>query len=255
MEAIQVVGMWPAWGLPSPSPFCLKLETWLRMEKISYTSLSLSKPPQSKTGKVPYLLFADGSTLADSNMIIETLAQERGIDLNYGASPEEQARAHVILRTLEENLYFAAVWERWLHPEFWPITRQGYFERIPGGLRPLIAGLIRRKVRASLHGQGVSRHEPARIAAMVAGDLQALSTLLGQRPFFLGERPGVVDAAAYGMLANVLAFPARTPLKLALERHRNLIDFCQRIKNLYWRGAHSTGDAASSGLECERKIA
>lgn len=255
MDAIQIMGMRPAWGLPSPSPFCLKLETWLRMEKIPYTSLSLNKPPQSRTGKVPYLLLADGSTRADSNVIIETLAKERGIDLGYGVSPEEQARAHVILRTIEECLYFAGVRERWLHPEFWSITRQGYFEHLPAGMRPLIAGLIRRKVGAALNGQGVSRHEPARIAAMAAGDLQALSTLLGREFFFLGEQPGVVDASAYGMLANVLAFPARTPLKLALERQRNLIDFCQRIKNLYWREGHSSGAAASSGLVSERKIA
>lgn len=255
MEAIQVVGMRPAWGLPSPSPFCLKLETWLRMEQIPYVPRMLTRPPQSKTGKMPYLLFADSSTLADSNIIIETLANERGIDLSYGASAEEQARAHVILRTIEESLYFSAAWERWFHPEFWPITRDSYFEPLPKGLRLLVAGLIRRSMRTALHGQGTSRHEPERIAAMAASDMQALSDMLGQRPYFLGERPGVVDASAYGLLANVLAYPARTPLKLAMERHRNLIDFCQRIKNLYWRENSAAENPVSFNIESSRMIA
>jgi glutathione S-transferase len=105
---------------------------------------------------------------------------------------------------------------------------------LPSGLRPLIAVLIRRKVRTTLYGQGISRHDPTRIAALGGEDLRSLSTLLGSRPFFLGDRPTVVDASAYGMLANLLAFPERTPLKLAVESHANLIEFCGRIKSAYW---------------------
>lgn len=235
MEPIRVVGMKPAWSLPSPSPFCLKLETWLRMTKIPYTPLALDKPPESKTGKVPYILQADGSTLADSNVIIDALAQKHGIDLVYGRTPEEKARSHAILRMLEESLYFAAVWERWLHPEFWPITRDGYFDSLPSGLRTVFAGLIRRKIKAALHGQGMSRHTPARIADLGAADIKALSALLGDNAFFNGDRPGVVDASAYGMLANLLGFPARTPLKSAVEACPNLVEFCRRIKTEYWQ--------------------
>ena len=238
MDPIQVAGMTPVWGLPSPSPFCLKLETWLRMEGIPYTPIALTKPPQSRTGKVPYILHGNGSTLADSNRIIETVAAERGIDLAYGATPEQQSRAHVILRTIEESLYFIAVCERWLQPECWPVTREGYFGQLPAGLRPLIAGLVRRKIRGALHGQGISRHESSAIAAVAAADVQALSVLLGEQPFFMGERPGVVDASAYGSLANVLAFPVRTPLKLAVESHPNLVQFCRRIESAYWREGH-----------------
>ncbi|MBI1889459.1 MAG: glutathione S-transferase family protein [Burkholderiales bacterium] len=235
MESIRIAGMRPVWGLPSPSPFCLKLETWLRFEGIPYSQVILNKPPQSKTGKVPYLLRADGSTLADSNVIIETLAKERGIDLGYGCTPEEQARAHAVLRMIEESLYFAAVWERWMDAKFWPTTREGYFGHLPAGLSKLIAGMIRKKVRTALHGQGISRHEPARIAAFGGADVKVLSSALGNRSFFSGERPGVVDASAYGTLANLLGFPESTPLKAVVEAHPNLVEFCRRIKSGYWR--------------------
>lgn len=234
MQTVRIVGMRPVWGLQSPSPFCLKLETWLRMAGIPYDPISLEKPPRSKTGKVPYLLLNDGATLADSNLIIRTLASERGIDLQGRQTPEEQARTHAILRLVEESLYFAAVWERWMLPEYWPITRDGYFGTLPAPLRSVFAGLVRRKLKAALHGQGTLRYEPDEIAARGAADVRALSALLGQQAYFGGEQPGVADAAVYGALANLLGFPARTGLKSAVEACTNLVAFCRRIEAAYW---------------------
>lgn len=241
MKPVQIVGMRPVWGLQSPSPFCLKLETWLRMAGIAYTRRSLDKLPQSKSGKVPYLLLDDGTTLADSNVIIRTLARERGIDLDAGQSPEERASAHAVLRLVEESLYFTAVWERWMLPAFWPITRDGYFGTLPGPLRALFAGLVRRKIKAILHGQGTLRYEPDEIAVRGAADMRALSALLGKENWFHGERPGVADAAAYGVLANLLGFPGATGLKSAVQACPNLVAFCHRIESAYWSAPSSSG--------------
>ena len=243
MQAVRIVGMRPVWGLRSPSPFCLKLETWLRMHAIAYESVYLDKPPRSSTGKVPYLLPARGAPLADSNVIIRTLARERGIGLERGRTPEEQARSLTILRLVEESLYFAAAWERWMLPACWPVTRDGYFGMLPGPLRSLFAGLARRKLKAALHGQGILRYEADEIAARGGADIRALSALLGQQAFFEGERPGVADASAYGALANLLGFPLRTPLKSAVEACPNLVAFCRRIEQAYWPDS-VTGDPA-----------
>ena len=241
MQAVRIVGMKPVWGLRSPSPFCLKLETWLRIAGIPYDAISLTRPPQSKTGKVPYMLLDDGATLADSNVIIRTLARERGINLGAERSPEEQARAHAILRMVEESLYFAAAWERWMLPEFWPITRDGYFGMLPGPLRTVFGALARRKLKAALYGQGILRYGPDEIAVRAADDIRALSALLGQRAFFEGEHAGVVDAVVYGALANLLGFPAQTPLKTAVEACPNLVAFCRRIEAAYWTGLSPSG--------------
>ena len=251
MQSVRIVGMKPIWGLRSPSPFCLKLETWLRMAGIPYDSISLNRPPQSKTGKVPYMLLDNGATLADSNVIIRTLARERGIELGPEQSPEEQARAHAILRMVEESLYFAAVWERWMLPEFWPITRDGYFGTLAGPLRTLFAGLVRHKLKTTLYGQGMLRYEPDEIATRAVSDIRALSALLGQRAFFQGEHAGVVDAAVYGALANLLGFPEQTPLKTAVEACPNLAAFCRRIESVYWTDLSSSGRNVASMTSSE----
>ena len=252
MQSVQIVGMRPVWGLQSPSPFCLKLETWLRMAGIPYDSIGLNKPPQSKTGKVPYMLLHKGATLADSNIIIRTLARERGIDLDLERTPEEQARGHAILRMVEESLYFASAWERWMLPEFWPITRDGYFGTLPSPLRTLFAGLVRRKLKAALYGQGVLRYERDEIVARGASDILSLSALLGQQAFFQGEQAGVVDATVYGALANLLGFPGSTPLKSAVEACPNLIAFCRRIESAYWTDLASLDKSVASTPAIQR---
>jgi glutathione S-transferase len=251
MTAVRIVGMRPAWGLPSPSPFCLKLETWLRFAGIPYDALSLDRPPQSKTRKFPYLLLDDGSILADSKLIIGRLAREHGTDLDAGQTPEQQAQAHAVLRLVEDSLYFAAAWERWMLPASWPLTRDANFGTLPGPLRAIVASLVRRKLKRALHGQGILRYEPEQVAARGIADIRALSALLGQRDYFQGERPGEADASVYGALANLLGFPERTPLRSAVEACPNLVAFCRRIEDRYWRkpaapGANAASDSAAS---------
>lgn len=246
MQAVRIVGMRPIWGLPSPSPFCLKLETWMRMSGIPYEPIALAKPPQSKTGKVPYLLLEDGSVLADSNVIIQTLARERGIDLERGRTPKELARTHAILRLVEESLYFVGAWERWMVSAWWPITRDGYFGALPRPLRGLFAGMVRRKLKAALHGQGILRYQADEIAARGAADIRALSALLGNQDFFEGDQPGVVDASVYGVLANGLGFPASTLSKSTIEACPNLVAFCRRIEDAYWSKPPSSGSDSTS---------
>jgi len=42
-------------GLPNPSPFCMKLETYLRLAGLPYTVHTLRGRPGSATGKAPYI--------------------------------------------------------------------------------------------------------------------------------------------------------------------------------------------------------
>jgi hypothetical protein len=48
----------PAFGLPNASPFCLKLETWLRMAGLPYEAprMTLSAMGRSPKGKLPYIV-------------------------------------------------------------------------------------------------------------------------------------------------------------------------------------------------------
>ena len=62
----------PAWGLPNASPFCMKVETYLRMCNLPYTTVNVLNPAKGPKGKLPYI--TDGSNIvADSGLILDYL--------------------------------------------------------------------------------------------------------------------------------------------------------------------------------------
>ena len=85
------------------SPPCLKLETYLRINKIPYESDYSFR--MSSKGKVPWIEY-NGATVADSNLIVRFLNEEFQFDPDAHLSVEEKAIAHTMLVTLEENTYW-----------------------------------------------------------------------------------------------------------------------------------------------------
>ncbi|VDO57252.1 unnamed protein product [Haemonchus placei] len=61
--------------IPSPSPFALKVETWLRMADIPYTNISNEFTKMSSKGQIPFVE-VNGRQVADSNFIIDHLIEE-----------------------------------------------------------------------------------------------------------------------------------------------------------------------------------
>jgi len=71
----------PAYGLPTPSPYALKLETWLRMVDIPYEIEIVTRTINSPKQTVPYIGDA-GELIADTGFIIEYLERKHGLDLD-----------------------------------------------------------------------------------------------------------------------------------------------------------------------------
>ena len=86
-----------------------------------------------------------------------------------------------------------------------------------------------RNSRNTLQGQGTGRHTREQVYAMGNADLQALSDALGDKPFFLGDKPTSYDAAIYGTLYNLMKIPTGTPLTAFACSLPNLVAFCERV--------------------------
>jgi glutathione S-transferase len=87
----------PAWGLPNPSPFCMKVETYLRMASLPYEAINNAVPFKAPKKKLPYI--EDGTRLvADSGFILKYLKLNYGDILDENLSDHEKARAHALSR-------------------------------------------------------------------------------------------------------------------------------------------------------------
>ena len=223
----------PLWGIPSPSPFCVKLGTWLRMVELPHETDHLTRPPRSRTGKVPYVTLEDGAPYADSGRIIAHLTEALALTIDDHLDPDQRQTAHLIRRTVEESLYFVVVYMRWVPDDAFAVTREGYFAPVPKPLRRLVAAIVRRQARGYVWGQGIARHHPDDVWAMGAADLAALAQKLGDREYFFGA-PSSTDAVVYGCLENIRLNPVVGPLQTALEGHANLVAHCQRMRARYW---------------------
>lgn len=225
---VVVVQFPDVWGR-NVSPFGLKLEAWLRLADIPYTvqpSMDLGKAPK---GKLPYIR-DEGRTIGDTTLIVEHLKATRGIDPDAGLTARERAEALAVQRLLEEHLYFALVWSRWIDDAGWSTLAPAFFGRVPAPARGLVAARFRRKVRRMLEQQGIGRHRPREIYGMARADLQAVADFLEDRPFLMGEQLTTVDAVAYGFLANILYVPFETELKRAAEGYPTLVTYCEAME-------------------------
>ena len=82
----------PAFGLPNASPFCMKLETYLRMAGLPYELVNSGDVLRAPKGKLPFI--DDGGTrLADTSFIIEYLKGRYGEPLDASLTPAQRTVA------------------------------------------------------------------------------------------------------------------------------------------------------------------
>lgn len=231
---IIVWGLPPIWGSPSPSPFVIKVLTWLRMAGIEHELAPLRAPPRSKTKKVPYVTLPNGEIVSDSTQIIARLSADHGVDLDAKLDEAQRARALLIQRTIEDHLYFAGVYERFATPEGFAYTRRDYFREMPAAIRWLVPWLVKRGAMKNLRGHGLGRQSPDAIFASARADIDALAVTLGDSPYFLGENATTIDATALGSLWALSSHPWKSPLRAAVEARPKLVSYVERMRSAYW---------------------
>ena len=230
---IKLLQFAPAFGLPNASPFCMKVETYLRMAALPYELVNGADVMKAPKRKLP-LIDDDGTVVADSTLIIEHLKARHGDPLDASLTPIQRAQATAFQRLIEENLYWAVVHTRWVEDAGWALTRPAFFASMPAAIRWLVPTLARRGMRAQMQGQGMGRHSAQEIHAIGCRDITALADFLADKPFMLGDAPTSLDATAYAFLANLLWVPIESPIKRHAQSRPSLEAYCQRMKARYF---------------------
>ena len=225
----------PAFGLPNASPFCMKLETWLRMAQLPFEvpAPNLRDFGKAPKGKMPFITDR-AKTLADSAFIIDYLKTTYGDRLDAWQSTQQRAVALAFTCLLEDNLYWAVVHTRWFVPKNWPLTKDAFFGKMPLPLRWIVPSMARRGMRKQMHGHGMGRHSAQEIIAIGQRDISALADFLADKPYMMGDTPCTLDATAYAFLANLLWVPVESPIKQHAQQYPQLDAYCQRMRRQYY---------------------
>jgi glutathione S-transferase len=222
-----------SWGLLNPSPFCAKVEVFLRMFGEPYRTEHRLLPNGTPRGKLPWI-DDGGRAIPDSEDILAHLVATRGDRLGEASiTPERQHACHLVRRTVEESLYFALVCERWRDQPTLQSYAEALFPKLPAPLRRMVTRIARRGMLAQLHQQGYGRHPLAAVQDKARRDLDAIASVLADRPFYTGDQPRAIDAATFGSLSNLWYIPVSTPIRQHLAGHANLVGFIERMRERY----------------------
>lgn len=213
-------------GLPDPSPFCMKAEVLLNMSGLPYT-LDHSGFMKAPKGKQPYL-DDDGARIADTTFIRWHLEEKYGADFDKGLRPEQKAVAWAFEKLCEDNLYWGVVRDRWLNPVNFDKGPRAFFNPVPALLRPLIVTKALRDVKRNLHGQGLGRHSVADSEKIAMTGINAVADFLGSKPFLMGETPCGADATVFSFVAGMLSPVFPGPIQKAALGHANLVAYRDR---------------------------
>jgi glutathione S-transferase len=230
---IKLIQFPPALGLPNASPFCMKLETYLRMAELPFELVSSGNVMKAPKRKLPYI--DDGGTIvADTAFIVDYLKDRYGDPLDAALSAPDRAVANDFQRLIEENLYWALVHTRWAEDAGWSTTRAAFFGTMPPPLRYFVPALARRGMLAQLRGHGMGRHSRAEIHRIGCRDVTAIADFLADKPFMLGEHPSSLDATAHAFLANLLWAPVDSPIRRHAQARPTLEAYCRRMRARYY---------------------
>ena len=208
------------------------------MTGIEY-DIKTTLPLLAPKGKLPYI--EDGDLkLADSRFIIRYL-KAKYKDLDEGLTPAESALSLAMQRLIEEHLFWATMYSRWQYTEAnWQVTKKAIFEVLPPVIRDLAAVYYRRKIKRQILGHGTGRHNAEEVFELGMLDIDALSACLGDKKYFLGDKPTSLDATAFGFLINTLGCPIESPLKEHGLSKDNLRNYVERIKLQYYSDLQRT---------------
>ncbi|XP_078383175.1 failed axon connections homolog [Oculina patagonica] len=217
--------------VPSASPPCLKLETFLRMAKIPYENDYGMK--FSKKGKIPWIEFNE-QEIADSNFCIEFLKKVFQVDIDSHLSATEKAIAHSVRTMLEENTYWTMLYYRWCS-DYAPAMRERWHGHDFLPIKYLVFYWKQRRYGKYLWSHGIGRHSQQELYGIGEKDLLAVSEILGRKKFLFGEKPCLADAALFAFIAAFTWYNAESPLALFTKsKAKNLDEHAKRMKELYY---------------------
>ena len=227
---ITLYGCGPGFGLPEISPYVTKAEVQLKMAGLDYRK-ARGRPDASPKGQLPFIE-DDGELVADSTFIRAHIEATYGADLDVGLSPVERAQAWALERMVENHLGWCMIHARWILKTNFDKGPSHFFDAAPPGVREAAW----RNVNANVKAVGIGRHSDDEIADLGEKSLDALSHILGDKRFLMGDQAVAVDAVAFAMLAAILTPFFDSPLRRRAERFANLVAYRDRLMRRFYPG-------------------
>jgi len=233
-------------------PFAIKLESFLRINKIPYQPKYVRTP--GPKGMVPWIILDDketGTAIPDSNVILSKVQEELRCrqqqqeehDHSYSESSlttSQRATTHMLIRMLEEHLAQIGFYYRYgLHMDDF-LKVLDIADRWPDGVSERWGNVQPDITKTKTRYRGLTRHSDEELWEFANDDIRYISELLGDNEdknayLMGGDKPTLADCAVFGHLAQFLWIPLDFPQKKFIQEEcPNLVSFMNRFRDEYW---------------------
>jgi len=232
--------------VPTISPACLKLETWLKLNGIKFENINHNSKLRSKRGLLPFVEL-NGEEICDSDYIIKQLSTKfEKEDPAANLTAEQKNVQHAMVTMVENHLQWAIMHWRVKNADN---TLKGFHldlqnmmgTKMPVGLLNLFfKHTMLRKGMKKVKAAGFNGYTAEEIEQFGKDDLKVLSELLGDKQFFFGDDPNHLDLVAFSQVALVLNVDdsengVKCPLKEFINAEcTNLVGHYNRMKDRAW---------------------
>ncbi|KAI4802517.1 hypothetical protein KUCAC02_020350 [Chaenocephalus aceratus] len=214
----------PKSGVPSLSPFCLKMETYLRMVDLPYQNYFDGK--LSPQGKMPWIEYNQEQVFG-TEFIIDYLEERLGVSLNKSLTPQEKAVSRAITKMVEEHFYWTIAYCQWVDN----LEETQKMLSVSGPLSDLLKWILSHLtggiVKREMYGHGIGRFSEDEVYALMEKDMRTLATLLVTWPLLWWTLPGTrPEHLIKGELINLAMYCERIRRRFWPEWFVDLEDFC-----------------------------
>jgi len=231
---IKLYGFGPAFGLIDPSPFVTKVNLYMTVCEIEFESVNnsnnLQKAPKTK---LPFIE-DNGELVCDSTFIIDHLKSKYSADLDDWLTDEQRALTQLLGKSLDENFYWCIVYSRWVNDDTWPIIKERFFGPMPFPMNKIVPIVARRLTKKSIIGHGMGRHSDDEVQEIAKRSLISLSILLGDKPYFFGDKISSFDITAFAMISSLTLSKIDNQMSRLAKSFTNLDEYTRRIKAHYY---------------------
>jgi len=218
---------------PNISPYCLKLETFLRVHKINYI-VEEDNALNGPTKQAPWITF-NGVNHGDSQGCIDLLAEKFNVDVNPGMSDEDKAVYESFRALIEDRLIPMMALERffWLKcDDFKELTPPIFPSMIPSFMHNFVWNHIGKGTKKTSPFGKLTHEELASKSLKV---MKSLSQFLGSKRFFFGDQMTLLDIIVHGFTTQVYYMsPDSSKIKQNYETLQNMVDHCKTVKEVVY---------------------
>ena len=231
-------GVYPGWkwGISDASPYVSRVEAYLRLIQKPYIKAETKGLMENPRRKVPFANIR-GQMIDDSSAILFTLRHYFDVKIDDHLTEEQLVTGHLIRQMLFGSLYWVELHQNFETEIGRKRFRDGMQKKFPHILSSMICAMVFRGIHDELFGSGIGRMPHSVIVKKGQDDVKCLSSLLGNKKYFFGEKPTSYDADVYAFLVLLFHDEAQVANPWVTDIAKecaNLVEHTNRMRKLLY---------------------